>query len=157
MKYAITLTLRPMMYRYTATEQFIKTGHQLREFLKSYNASVVAELTGENNVHYHGIIELSDLIHRDKFLNGFRGSLIWGRKDCTQLMDEQKWITYLQKDIKHTKEITKLYPILCDDFQLLERPIEKLGLIPIERPIGRPIEKLGLVPIEKKAEAVIKK
>ena len=61
MKYELTVTLKPMMYRLTAREQFEYTKPIMINILNSMfgdNYTCVAELTGENNVHYHCLIEL---------------------------------------------------------------------------------------------------
>lgn len=122
MKYEFTITLKPQMYRYSAKEQFDKTRQYLNDKFVGYCVSCVAELTQDHNVHYHAMIELKDMTMKDKFLNQFRGSATWGRKTCTQIVHERKWEEYLKKDITKTREVLG-YPIVCDNFEILEKPI----------------------------------
>lgn len=124
MKYELTITLRPQMYRFDAREQYVRTSVWLKQILYPYKVSIVAELTQVNNIHYHGIIDLKDLRHRDKFLNRFRGSLVFGKMTCTQLIDEPKWIEYMKKNIHITWDILNIYPVLLDEFNCVEIPKE---------------------------------
>lgn len=119
MKYEFTLTLRPSLYNLTPKEQFNKLYDTLRDILKHWTCSCIAELTKENNVHYHGMIELTDFKDRDSFLNRFRKYNKWfGRKSCTQLKNEPEWILYIRKDMKETEEILGKSPQVDDDFEI---------------------------------------
>lgn len=104
--YELTLTLRPSMYRLNPQEQFDKCFPILRKLTDTYCISIIAELTQENNVHFHCLVNLKDFVHRDKFLNVFRKyNNIFGRKTCTQLVDYYKWTKYMIKDVVQTSLI----------------------------------------------------
>lgn len=116
MKYEITLTLRPYIYKEVPQHQFKIAVKMLEEILPLYQVSLVAELTQENNVHFHGIIELSDLIERNKFLNRFRRfHKLFGKKTVNQVKFEDSYIKYMKKDIENTKLIIP-DPIVRDSF-----------------------------------------
>lgn len=118
MQYEFTLTLKPVMYKFTAQQQFDKTKNILIKILSKYTCSAVAELTQENNVHYHVLIELKNHEIRDQLLNSFRGFLIWGRKSCSQLMNYPKYVTYMLKSISTVWPIIKGYPLIIDDLNI---------------------------------------
>lgn len=118
MKYEFTMTLRPVMYKFTAREQFIKTKDIINNMFFGFATSIVAELTKENNIHYHAIVEIKSADDRNKLLDRSRGSMIWGRKSCSQLVNEPKWITYILKDIVSTREIIKDHPLIRDDLEI---------------------------------------
>jgi hypothetical protein len=75
---------------------------------------MVAELTGEHNVHFHGIIDLKDIEAKDKLLNKFRRhTKIFGRKTCNQVQFEDSYKKYMRKSFSETSLIIK-HPILLD-------------------------------------------
>lgn len=118
MKYEFTVTLRPCMYKWTALEQKRAINNFVYDTLHKYPCSAVYELTGENNVHFHAMIELKDFKERDSFLNKWRPyNTIYGKKTCTQLMHEDKWREYLKKDLEKTRQIIG-DPIICDSFNV---------------------------------------
>lgn len=106
MLHEFTLTLKPFMYMQTAKDQYRMSKELLFAILCPYiKCSCIAELTKENNIHYHCMIWLEDAKVRDKFLNKFRQNKMWGRKSCSQIVDYDKWTKYLVKDLKATSEI----------------------------------------------------
>lgn len=114
MQYELTVTLRPAMYKYSAEEQFEKSKPWMVTILLNYQVSCVAELTQSNNVHYHAIIELKDHIERDKLINKIRQYKMLGKISCSQLINNTKWIAYLQKDYSQTMKIIKTHPDVRD-------------------------------------------
>jgi len=130
MKYEFTLTLRPMLYDKKPDEQFKYVHDNLWFLLAPYKASCVAELTQELNVHFHGIIELRDILEKNEFLNRFRHfNKMFGRKTCSQLMYEDTYRKYMKKSIEETKKIL-LDPIIRDDFAVFQTIFEEpQGLI----------------------------
>jgi len=67
MKYELTLTLRPIYYQYTPQNQFNMANMILFDILSPYEVSLVAELTNEQNIHFHGLIELEDIRSKCNF------------------------------------------------------------------------------------------
>jgi len=114
MDYAITFTLRPMMYRMTAVQQFSYMTTDMLNLAKRYKMTLIAELTKEHNIHYHGIVELQNHKHLDQLLNEIRPILRIGRKEIEPVKDKDKWITYIYKEVKITAEILNESPIIYD-------------------------------------------
>jgi len=120
MLYEVTVTLRPMMYRLTAVEQFYQTMGFLTSIHDGYDkVSCIAELTQEHNIHYHILIDLGDSRRdKDKYLNRYRAyHKYFGRKSCAQVRYEDSYKKYMVKDIEETKKIIK-DPIVRDYFGL---------------------------------------
>lgn len=117
MKYELTLTIKPLWYQYPPQEQFRLALYYLEPLLKDVEISLVAELTGEHNVHFHGFLELDSLVEKDKFLNKFRGcrTKFFGKKTCNQVVFENSYIKYMRKDLKKTREILP-DPIVRDSY-----------------------------------------
>lgn len=116
MKYEVTITLKPLMYQYTPREQHDRCKNILFDIFEPFQVSCTAELTKEHNVHYHSIVELADLQHKDRFLNRFRKHCkIFGKKSCSPVMWEDSLRDYIKKDIDITREITG-DPIIRDSF-----------------------------------------
>lgn len=121
MKYEFTITLRPRLYKYSPSLQYRMTKSLLAGIMLHYQASCVAELTGENNIHYHCMIELKDHKHRDSLLDKFRQyNDTFGRKSCTQLMNEPKWREYMIKDYQTTFDIIGDTPVVQDTFEVAD-------------------------------------
>lgn len=118
MLYELTLTLRPFLYNKTAQEQYDFMFPILRAILGQYKCSCIAELTQENNVHYHAKVELKNFVHRDKLLNQLRQyNKYLGRKTCTQLMNEPLYDEYMRKDTAVTMLVIT-DPYLMDTFEV---------------------------------------
>lgn len=119
MKYEFTQTLRPMMYKHSAQEQFNITVPLLWEAFRGLKCSCVAELTTENNIHYHAMIELKDHVQRDMFINRLRRyNTKLGRRTVDQIEHEPEYILYMRKDCDETEKIIKTSHVQ-DDFQIL--------------------------------------
>lgn len=130
MNYEVTLTLRPSFFR----QRHPRDQHQiakeylsqvmLRDSVRREKISLIAELTGEVNVHYHGIIFLKDHCHRAQFLNRFRRKdidRVFGRKTCSQLRNYPVWCEYMNKSTRDTRDIIG-DPIVFDDFNVYSDP-----------------------------------
>lgn len=118
MKYAITLTLNPKLYKMIPDDQYIKMS-QIIDELRDYKISIVAELTQQQNVHAHGTIEIEGNKDLKKFWNTVRvlQKEDLGKMICLkQITDEPKWLEYLKKDTTFTKEICNADPWYKDDF-----------------------------------------
>lgn len=136
-RYEFTLTLRPRLYDRTPDEQFVYTSAILQnECFRGFTVSCVAELTKENNIHYHGMVHLKDFKQRNAFLNTFRKyNNIFGRKTCTPIRKETDWIMYMRKDTKETQQILGKDPWVSDAFELggnINWKLTKFGHIFVE-------------------------
>lgn len=131
MLYEVTLTLRPRLYKLSPEEQHLLVSGILDQLLVPYECSMICELTKENNVHYHGLVELRDLVHRNRFLNHFRKfNTIFGKKTCEQVMYYQSYVDYMKKDIKNTEQIIH-YPIVKDHYGIFS-----VRFVPLEEGPG---------------------
>lgn len=120
MDYELTITLHPMMYRMKPENQHIVCMKYLPKILKKFHHCLIAELTEQNNIHYHGIVRLNNLKHRNQLINKFRShTLVFGRKNVKQLMDFGKWVEYIQKSLVDTYHIIETSPIVNDDYLII--------------------------------------
>lgn len=116
MKYEVTVTLKPLMYQWTAKEQYRMTKEKIYEiFQDKIPSTVVAELTKDHNIHYHCMVNLDTIEEKDKFLNKFRRYKEFGKKSCSQVKFEDSYKEYMKKDIETTKRIIG-DPIVTDGF-----------------------------------------
>lgn len=126
MLYVITLTLRPTMYKHKASEQnricvaLMNKIFRKDQIKDQYHLSLVAELTNECNIHYHGIIELKDLKAKAKLCDRMREyNTTFGKKDISQLMNHAKWVEYINKAKDDTRNVIGTNPIIYDDHNVL--------------------------------------
>lgn len=125
MLYEFTVTLRPRWYSYPAHYQYANTAPLLKSLCSGYQCSFVAELTGENNVHYHGLIEIPSSGSRNQLLDRFRKyHNTFGRKSCTQVVNEPKYREYMQKDVSSTMSIIRDSPWVMDNFKIQQQRFE---------------------------------
>lgn len=105
MKYEVTITLKPSLYQHKPRDQYDLTRQALLNILEKYvECTMIAELTMEHNIHYHGMVELKDIKDKDKFLNRFRPySKMFGRKTCNQVKFEKSYIEYMSKNLPQTE------------------------------------------------------
>lgn len=126
MLYEVTVTLRPCLYKFTATEQFDKTQDKIRLILCMHNSTCVAELTKEHNIHYHGIVDLKDISDKDYLCNRFRKyNKEFGRKSIEQVKYEDSYRKYIVKELSATQKIIGKYPVITNQLGLLGNPIDK--------------------------------
>lgn len=122
--FSFTVTLKPCMYRYEPEEQYDRTYKDLVILcrLMSNNFTIVAEVTKNCNLHYHGIIELH---HKKKWYSTFRKSDIFGFTTCREQYDD-KWNEYISKSLKETYETILRRPIIKDSYNIFtnEQKIE---------------------------------
>lgn len=116
MKYELTITLKPLMYSMSASEQHRVAKKLLWELMEPYvDISMICELTSMNNCHYHGIIELKDALDRDKLINRIRKYKQLGKFTCNQVQYEKSYIEYMNKDKEKTSQIVG-DPIVRDSY-----------------------------------------
>lgn len=122
MKHECTITLRPLLYSKTATQQFEIVAPIIKDIFRPYKSSIIAELTGEHNVHFHALLEIEGAPAKDTFLNRFRGyNKYFGRKTCTAVQYETSYEKYLCKDYQTTSKILN-NPVVKDDYKLFIGP-----------------------------------
>lgn len=127
MKHEITLTLRPLLYTRTAKEQFEMVTPLIRVALHGYKYSMVAELTKEFNIHYHGIIDIHGPIQKNALLNKLRPlNRFLGRKRCEAVRFEESYENYIKSDLKETQQIVA-DPVVKDDYKIFNKDIFGIG------------------------------
>lgn len=129
MKFELTVTLRPNLYRLTATEQYDRTYQHIRDVVRPYASTIVAELTSEHNIHYHCIIDMPDdpLFERQKVvLDKFRKlTPIFGKKSFRPVQYEESYEMYIMKDLKKTLCVTSRDPVILDELKIRSKlPVE---------------------------------
>lgn len=117
--YAFTVTLRPRLFTEPAEVQYDITNLPIREKLHhiSGNFTVIAEMTANKNIHYHGIIVYPTGYCRDvikHFKDYFRKDKMFGFVDIKIMDDEGGWIEYISKELQITASVVQRRPILFD-------------------------------------------
>lgn len=138
-KYAFTITLKPSMYKWSAREQFMRTYKQVKDVVKHLGpATIVAELTRNGNIHYHGVLQFfwkvdyKGLITQ-RFHEAMRNHCnLFGHHNITPVTDEDGWVGYLKKGQESFLQTVEIGAIVSDEFSYFTPDIIKqLGL---ERP-----------------------
>lgn len=116
--YAFTVTLKPVLFRYNADEQVRKTASELETYINGMSSefTLVAELTKNANVHYHGIIKfpINRITNINKYWKDkFRNHKLFGFVDIKVMDDEDGWIDYISKDFVETNN-SLCFPIISD-------------------------------------------
>lgn len=117
-RYSFTVTLKPVLFRVPAESQYDKTTESLCDMLRdvSHTYTLVAELTKNMNIHYHGVIIFhmgpKNLIK--KFVDAFRAHAKFGFVCIKVITDEPGWIDYISKELKNTYESIGRRPIVYD-------------------------------------------
>lgn len=125
LKYELTVTLKPCMYKYSAIEQYRMTRESIKVIVGDYDSTIVAELTKTCNVHYHCLIGVPDnfsIKDKEKVVNRIRNyNKTLGRFTFEQVRYEESFKAYLKKAIEETEEIIG-NPIVRDYFGILGIP-----------------------------------
>lgn len=116
--YFFTVTLLPIMYKKDIDKQYDDTANELYVSLKilSEKITLVAELSRNFNVHYHGIIRLDG--SKRKFVNMFRGDKKFGFVNLSLIKSAEKVYAYISKDIKISTEELGRRVIIHDDYNV---------------------------------------
>lgn len=122
--YFFTITLKPVMYHHDVDKQHDETINEILLNLtmlcnKSCDYTIVCELTKAFNIHYHGIIDLTNSTKR-KFINIFRNSSKTGFVNISLINDLSKTVEYIAKSIPQTHIDVGRRPIIKDDLNLLK-------------------------------------
>jgi len=111
-KFFLTVTLKPLMYQYTADKQYDMTIKQLLDGLKQFDCAGegYVELTKSFNIHYHLMVDFKTRYKypQMKFIDYFRGSKMIGKIDVQIPADENKVLTYIKKDNDRTSEMLQM-------------------------------------------------
>jgi hypothetical protein len=109
--YAITITLKPKWYKINASNQLARTATYILQALVSMGRfSITYELTPQGNIHYHGVIEFSQMWYMNKHPI-MRWHNYWRRDEyvgftCIKVMtDGEGWKKYVMKDVHRTNEL----------------------------------------------------
>lgn len=116
--YCITLTLKPKLYVATPENQVDYSDLFIR-FMEAKGAklTLVAELTKQYNIHYHGYIELPKKLSKNpiKYIyDVLRKMEYYGFTCIKPCTDYEGWYQYMIKDYYHTKDNININPILLD-------------------------------------------
>lgn len=117
-EYAITITLNPKLFKLTTRQQFEKTANEIVKFMKTMTTklTLVTEVTEKYNIHYHGVFVTDRKNIQYKINNMVRGHKLFGFVMIKPVTDLGGWVEYLGKDIKKTKGMMNVLPIICNDF-----------------------------------------
>jgi len=131
LEYAITVTLKPVMYRHAAEIQFSQTYEVLLKHLRTFTPRItlLAELTKDFNVHYHGLIQFSkdDVLRyhnlAKRFKDSFRKSKVFGHIVIVMAHDLPGWKEYCTKDLEETYRLLGTGPVFIDYFNYVENTL----------------------------------
>jgi len=99
--YALTITLKPMMYVHVAQKQYESLVPEILNIFRECKLILVPELTKQFNVHFHGIINVPLCDGRDpsKWIHDkVRTHRKIGMICVKQMTDYEGWYTYCMKD-----------------------------------------------------------
>jgi len=99
--YALTITLRPVMYMHVAQKQYDIIVPEILSIFTECKLILVPELTKQYNVHFHGIINVPLCDGRDpqKWIHDkVRLHRKIGMICIKQITDYDIWLTYCMKD-----------------------------------------------------------
>lgn len=130
MFHELTITLLPHLYSMTVKQQFELMAPYVKQILQGWSHTTIAELTLDENVHFHSIVQLDDKSQagaeadRSKLIDRIRPfkKRYIGRTRCVPVWFEESWKTYITEDIKKTQRLIT-NPVVQDDFQLVYKPL----------------------------------
>lgn len=124
---AFTITLKPVEYRKTYEDQYSGTAYLLTSIFNAGGCkyTMVAELTKQYNIHYHGIMKIPKDRAKDPikwFFDRLRLLQFTGRCECEQVKNYDKWTTYIIKDIQRDIDIRT---VIKDDYNICKLSLLK--------------------------------
>lgn len=133
--WAITITLKPKMYRYTLAEQHAHASEEILKLRKYCSMSIIAEITKACNIHYHGVIKMHDSTLTAMrgsvqcfVTDAFRKSQVIGYVNLREYTD-RGWVMYVVKDTAKTILDLKEHPVICDDLDMLKANLTDFGIL----------------------------
>lgn len=117
----LTITLKPQMYNLSASEQFRRTASILFQIFSIYEVSCVAEVTKTHNIHYHCLINIDNIFHKDGLIQKIKRQKEFGRFSFEQVRYEETYIKYMAKDIETTKILICTDPVVVDFYGVVHK------------------------------------
>lgn len=116
--FALTITLRPSTFVDSCQTQFDKLSQLIKDRLQGCKLSLIAELTKQWNVHFHGFISVPTARgHPSKYIHDRLRHAKIGFIKVDQITDFNGWKDYIRKDLHITKDYIS-YPIVKDDYEV---------------------------------------
>lgn len=141
----LTITLKPVIYEASPSDQKQCTKHLVTSTLQPYSHSTVVELTKDYNIHYHSLVKVNNLsghykltkrmfamVSQHRTIGKFSNNWVTSQQELNEHID------YLQKDYEHTRLFTEA--VVHDDFDILNKGILQFL---IQDPIMERINKLN--------------
>lgn len=117
----LTITLKPALYSLSASEQFKRTSSILFQLFSIYEVSCVAEVTKTHNVHYHCLINIDNIFHKDGLIQKLKKHKEFGRFSFEQVRYEETYMKYMVKDIVITKVLLERDPVVVDFYGIVHK------------------------------------
>lgn len=115
--YALTVTLKPFLYKEQSEIQYYRTYRQLIDLftMAKCRITLVAELTNTYNIHYHGILSIPLKADSRKWIFDRLRLLSWiGKCTVDSVDDYDGWLDYLSKDQLQMVD----YPCMVNDYDI---------------------------------------
>lgn len=121
--YAVTITLKPTVRRYTAEQQYDRFSEyvvkQIKEYFPGCLLTLCVELTKSYDIHFHGTInfKISEIPKQVRnypkwFSDKFRGDKIIGFTLLKVITEHDVWNEYIHKTNVQFTEDTNREPII---------------------------------------------
>lgn len=128
-KYAITITLKPLVRKLSAQDQFERYAYRVVDDVRSAfskcRLQLVSELTKSYDIHFHGVIQfdlkgLKPSLNLPRwFRDKFRASKYIGFVLCKVIDNTEIWKDYISKQLTAFREDIGMCPVIADDYEEL--------------------------------------
>lgn len=121
-EYAITITLQPKLFKQSIEKQYDMLENEIRQKIETDNIylTLVVELTKSYNIHAHGFIKVINKNAVRFIYDSFRNNPVIGYIYVKPVDDHGKWLDYITKNLKMTKDTLNCrIPIICDELDLI--------------------------------------
>lgn len=116
-KLALTVTIKPNLYRHNLSVQYDKAKKELTS--TPFKISLVSEVTKSGNLHLHGIIEQVKAVSKGSFrqsvVDYFRTNKVIGYIYLKEITELDVWLDYCFKDFNKSKLEFYFAPIVMID------------------------------------------
>jgi len=126
--YFYTITLKPSCYDNIAEHQYDITWKPVYDLIKSLpcKLTMVAEVTRNMNIHYHGIVSFLVLPGIKSYIKAFKDKFRLakhiGYTNITQIENHQQVKDYITKDLHQTKELIGRPPVISNEQNYIDLP-----------------------------------